>query len=40
MISLILCLLGHKIFTQLDTYYLTYYCSNTMVIVSPQGENL
>jgi len=35
-----LCLLGHKIFTQLDTYCPTYYCPNAKVILSPQEEDL
>jgi len=39
MISLMLCLLEHKIFTQLNTYCPTYYCPNTMVILLPQGED-
>jgi len=33
MILLILYLLGHKIFIQLDTYYLIYYYSNNIVIL-------
>jgi len=34
LILLLLCLLGHKIFTQLDIYCPTYYCPSNMVIRS------
>ena len=40
MILLLLHLLEYKIFIQLDTYCLIYYCPNNMVILLPQGEDL
>ena len=36
---IILHLLGHKIFTQPESYCPTNYCLNTMVMLSPQEED-
>ena len=34
----LLCLLGYKIFTQLDAYCLTYYCPNSTLAITPTEE--